>query len=127
MNVLIQIEKPEKNIWVHTTAYHRYATYQKFAHQAEDLCRYFSDHKSAPVLNILMDNFKKLGTLDIASACPLSRFSLRSEKLNASHFVAPLLPAGRYRFDLNLTFGKNGISYFDVKIYFRISDFRLWH
>lgn len=126
-NFTVHLRKPTANIWVYTSLHYRYSTYQRIAHQWEDLCYYLRHGTHAPVLKVMHENLKAMGTLIYTSQCPMTEFIFTQERFNASLFVIPLVPSGRYRIDLNVTQGKNGRYIHFRKFYFHISDFRVWH
>lgn len=129
VNLTLQMRKPLNNIWIRTTLYHRYSTYQKFGEQEENVCSFLSnihDQNKTTVLKMVFDNLKYFTNLTRNLKCPMSAFVFTSSGFNVSHYVVPLLPAARYRVDSNITLGRNGRYIASSKAFFRISDFRIW-
>lgn len=89
-NITAQFKKPLGNLWAYTALHYRYSTYQRIAHQWEDICFFLRHSTHAPVQKILFDNLKALGTLKYTPQCPMTTFSFTQERLNVSHYVMPL-------------------------------------
>lgn len=127
MNLTLHFHKPLNNLWIHTIAYQRFSTYEKFVDLWENFCGYFRDPSKSPITKLLFNNLKLIDFDEKYLACPLANnLTMTYNKLNMSHFVLPLLPAARYKVDLSVAHDKNGRSIGFVQIFFRISDFRLW-
>lgn len=132
MNFSVRLHKPVNNIWTHAKIYQRYSVYQKIADQQEDYCGFFRNETRAPILQMLFDNYITLTHIRAVKMnfeCPstTNSFEISLNKFNMSHFVLPLLLAARYKVDFNVTRGRNGRSIGFGQIFFRMSDFRLWH
>lgn len=129
MNGTVVLREPLDNIWVHFKAFYRYARYQKFADHREDLCAFFKHLNRAPILKVVYDAFllNKV-QLNFKLQCPLKEtLRIIHPRANMSHFFVPLVPAGRYRIDINITQGKIGIQIISEQLFFKISDLRIWH
>lgn len=127
VNITFHFIKPLDNLWTHFTVYYRYSTYQRLVHQMEDICVPNHNESKTSIMNVFLRNFAILGELTFVHKCPMQLMMFTSERMNMSHFVFPLMPAGRYRVDFNLTKGaRNGRHIFFVQLFFKISDFRLW-
>lgn len=127
MNLSVHIIQPLDNIWVYFVVYQRFSSYQKFVYQWEDVCGYFRNESKAPIFKVLFDNLKRFSIGELNLQCPIANdVVIAVNKFNMSHFVLPLLPAARYRVDLNITQGRNKRHIGFAQVYFRISDFRLW-
>lgn len=127
-NITIHLKKPcLDNFWLHSTLYYRYSTYQHFIHQTENICTPNQIARKLSLLNIVTTNFQKLGNLTFNHKCPFKLLMFTADGFNVSHFIMPLMPAGRYRFDMNVTKAeKNGQHMFLMQYSFRISDYRKW-
>lgn len=108
IHALFQTRTPLKKVWVQSTLYHRYSTYQRFVHLWENLCEPQLKGKTASKFNIIVDNLSKLGNLTYDYKCPFTGIGYTNERLNMSQFIIPLAPAGRYRLDLELSLEKDG-------------------
>lgn len=129
MNGTVVLKRPFDNIWVHFQAYYRYSHYQKFIDHWEDVCDFFKSINKAPMLKMLFDTFLHNKVhFNFELQCPVKGTAIvYHPNANMSHFTLPLIPAGRYRVDLNITKGKNGIQFVFAQIHFKISDLRVWH
>lgn len=131
MNLTMVTKRIFNEVWLQMVFFYKYNTYQKFpiATKAE-LCGVLNGTIANPVGQIFLENFLKLEKdlkLSFKLQCPLTgTLSFTAEHFNFSHFTLPLLPAGRYRIDIQAFSTKNGPSLFLAQMYFRISDLRVW-
>lgn len=123
-------DQPVKTIWAHGILYYRYNTYQKYAIDLwEDMCGFFSGTAHSYFMVWLMSKMQNFTNLN--HACPITgTVFLKVNNISANQFtIEPLLPAGRYRFDLDLTklSRNNDIRniYGSVRIFASISDHRI--
>lgn len=127
VNVTFVFLKPLDNLWTRFTVYYRYSTYQRLVHQVEDICVPYHNESKTSIMNLFVNNFANLGELTFNPKCPIKLLMFTEGQLNMSHFAFPLMPAGRYRVDFNLTKdAPNGEHVFFMQAFFKISDFRLW-
>lgn len=120
------------NIWMHFNMYHRYTTWQKFLiDRWENLCDYLNGKRIAPVIEVLFKIFQK--NSNINHTCPYREIEIILAQtidrmiLDDYLIALPLLPSGDYRFELSIAEGKGENSIMLWKMYFTISDIRVWH
>lgn len=115
-------------MWAHGVLYYRYNTYQKYAIDLwEDLCGFLND--KAHFMMWIMSRLQHFSNLN--HTCPYTgTVILKANNISVDKFrIEPLLPAGRYRLDLNLTKlpRNNDIQnvYGMMRIFDSISDHRI--
>lgn len=118
------------DFWGRGTLYKKYNTYQKYLIDVrDDFCEFFKlGDSTKPLTKILLDNFGRLLHFDYQFHCPFGPGLLTgwSKGVNFSDINVPLMPAGRYRFDLLFTKKDERHKYFKFEMYFAISDIRVW-
>lgn len=128
VNLTMVLKKELKNnVWLRTTVYYRFSTYTKIFDITENVCGYLNGTSSAPVVKKLVENIVHLELqLNFKLQCPLTGTLMGTHAgINASHFSLPMVPAGRYRFELSFTRGKNGPSIVSGQVYVSVSDYRV--
>lgn len=116
-------------LWMHFILYYKYKTYQKFLIDLwENVCESLNSKLLAPVFKLALDNIRELGVhINFKWKCPFPlRINIYHPGLNMSHAVVPLLPAGRYRFNVSFALQRGKSEYLDVQVYFAISDLRVF-
>lgn len=129
VNLTMVLKKELKNnIWLRTGANYRYNTYVKVIEVSENICGYFNGTDNAPIFKRLVDNLIRFKTqFHFKLQCPLpGTIMFTNAGLNVSQFILPLLPSGRYRFDLAFRSGRNGPTMVSTQIYVSVSDIRAY-
>ena len=130
VDFFITPSQPMRNLKLHSVFYYRFNphTYSKFlVDHWEDLCGYLSGRKSSPLLDVA---FKLFGShSNMNHSCPYNesiKVVFKDYELK-KFIIEPLLPAGRFRLD-NFYYGGGPEKLIaSVKVYFAISDHRIWH
>lgn len=134
LNFSVTFTKPVDNLWMQGILYYKYQQYQRFLVNAEaEFCQFVTHGLfTSPYLRILLDNFWtyiegfEIDT-DMEPKCPFSgTVTVFNPSFNVSHITIPLLPAGRYRWDVYYRMAKNGPLQAAFQFFFRISDLRVW-
>lgn len=133
-NTSVSILLPLTKIWVRTALYYKYTRYQKFLIDFNiEVCHLLKDDIfKHPLATLAFQNFIVfLGQfdfgIDFELRCPVNGTILfYAERLNISRLTLPLLPAGRYRFDVSYRTQRNGPPFADSEYYFQVSDLRVW-
>lgn len=128
MNVSAVLLKQWDRVDTHIVLYHRYATWQRYLVNVwEDFCNVFGASKLSPIGYILHNNFNKY--TNIRHPCPYrvnETVWLRTSAYNFSSLTIPLLSSGQYRVDVTFANGKQRQSVFFGRLYFEVSDHRVW-
>lgn len=121
--------RPVDDLKVQFELYYKYNRYERFLINVwEDGCLKGNDTYTSPMNKLIMENIKRLRVkLSSDMRCPMhGTLSSTMDRINGSHLVIPLLPAGRFRTDFTFTEGKQQNVYATVQLYFAISDLRVW-
>lgn len=128
INISNTLRNPIDNVHLHVVLFYKYNTFQKFLiDRWEDICGYFSGKVPSPVLDIIFSNTIQFSNIN--HTCPFNgsmTFSAPRYKMD-NFIIEPLLPAGKFRADVSFTEGakRNVVSH--IKVFFAISDLRIWH
>lgn len=133
-NTSFTVLLPLKRMWVRTALYYKYTRYQKFLIDFNiEVCHLLSNEVfEHPLSKLALENFIIFiedfdFELDLELKCPLSgTISFCFPRFNISKISLPLLPAGRYRFDVSYRTQKNGPTFAETEYYFQVSDLRVW-
>lgn len=133
LNTTVIWARPIHKIWIRSTLYYKYATYQKCLINFEfEACSFLDGSETNQLLQMALDNYNMFlaepeANSNFNMSCPFENIShLSHSKLNMSKFVAPLMPAGRYHVDSHHKTSKDGETSVLLQMYFRISDIRVW-
>lgn len=133
INCSITLTQPVNQMFLHIFLYYKYNTYQKFLiHQIGEICAFSRGEYLNPLGKIFHDNFIKPMAgggfeLSYKLQCPYyGDLNIYHGGVNLTQLTFPLLPAGRYRFDVYFTATRNGPIHFKYFVYFAISDIRVW-
>lgn len=111
---------------VHIVFYRRYARWQRFLINVwENLCDMLDPSKYTSVLDIAYKNL--LPYTNVRHPCPYlanETMFIVAQRLDMKNMKVPLIPAGEYRVDFTLTYGRHQESVLFVQLYFDISDHR---
>lgn len=133
-NVRVKIEnsfeKPVTTAWAHIVVYYRYNTYQKYAIDLwENLCGFLD--KKASSYFMLWAVSRVLNYTNLNHSCPYKEniiIKINNMSIDVIQ-IEPLMPAGRYRLDINLTKISHTYNlkqiYGMYKIYGSVSDNRI--
>lgn len=130
-NITLLAKRVFNELWFQINFYYKYNTYQKFPIATKvEFCAFFNGAAANPVFQMLVNtllNLEKELKLGFKLQCPLTgTISVTAEHFNFSHINLPLLPAGRFRVDVEALEHTNGPSLFILQAYFKISDLRVW-
>lgn len=120
------LTKPLNDIWTHTVAYYKYTTYQKYAVDLwENMCGWLLGKSRSFVLDWTLDRMLKY--TNFAHPCPYKGMVyLQHNNFSISTIpLVPLVPAGRYRLDINITDGSHKQIYLIGKLFFEVADDRI--
>lgn len=95
---------PISSIWVHTVVYYKYNTYQKYAIDLwEDFCGFLNKTANSYFVKFLFGNMMNYTNLN--HPCPyFGQFYVKVDNFSVDKFlIEQLVPAGRYRLDVNFT------------------------
>lgn len=130
-NASFSLTVPINQMFLHILLYYKYNTYQKFLiHQIGEVCAFSRGEYLNPLGKIFRENLMDLNggmELNFEIQCPYyGDLRIYHSGVNFSQVNFPLLPAGRYRFDVSFTPTRNGPVYAKYFVYFAISDIRVW-
>lgn len=120
------LTRPLRGAHIHTIAYYKYNTYQKWAIDIwEDLCGWLSGTKRSYIMDWSVKKVLNYSNFD--RPCPLEgNLFLKLNNISMDKFpLEPLLPSGRYRFDVNLTDANKIDVVVMGKLFFTVSDHRI--
>lgn len=127
INISNNLRHPIDNVQLHVVLYYRYNRYQKYLiDRWEDICGYFSGKVPSPILDIILKNTKQFSNVN--HTCPYSgsmTFAAKQFKMD-NFIIEPLLPAGKFRADVSFTEGAKRNTVSHIKVFFSISDHRVW-
>lgn len=134
MNFSVSITQPVHSLYVRGILYHKYQQYQRYLIDVEgDVCQFVkTGFLSSPFIPMILENtLTYLEDLEIDTdmelACPaIGTLALAHPCCNISHITIPLLPAGRFRFDVQFRVVKDGPIQASTQAFFRVSDVRVW-
>lgn len=129
-NITVVLTAPLNRLWMRFVLYHKYTTYQKYLIDIwEDFCGFAGGSISGQVINLIFNNFKRLGTkFYFELKCPLrNTLMITHDGMNISQVVLPLLGAGRYRLDMHLATGRGKGMFALIQFFASVSDIRVWH
>lgn len=113
---------------IHFVLNYRYNSYEKYMiDRWEDPCKYFNGTGDALLFELLYSNLRDLLSW---RTCPLrnnERFTILSREFSADDYsIDPEFPAGKYRFDVHLTYGYTESSILSLQFYFTLSNHEVW-
>lgn len=120
------ITAPVNDAWIHTVFNYRYNTYQKYAIDLwENACSWVSGKGKSYILDWTVK--KLLKNTNFNHPCPYNGHTfININNISVSRLpLEPIMPAGRYRMDFNVTEGNRSNVLFISKIFFSISDNRI--
>lgn len=130
VNITGILNKTVNELYVRVTLYKKYATYQKYLIDVrENVCDFFQfANRNNPVSKVIINNMVRILQTNFPLRCPFKpdRLVIWNDRLNVSELTFPLMPAGRYRMEVLLTEMSLANKYGLVKLYFAISDLRVW-
>ena len=104
VNLENSFEKPVTTAWAHIVVYYKYNTYQKYAIDLwENLCG-FLDQKAQSYFMAWAVS-RVMNYTNLSHPCPYTEnivIKVNNISIDAIQ-IEPLMPAGRYRIDINLT------------------------
>lgn len=106
VNIDATIPEPLNELYVHTVFYYKYTTFRKFPIDLwEELCGWLNGKTKSFYLDAAMSKTISSFEHNGPRACPLiGHYAMRIPNISFAIFKAPsLMPAGRYRIDVNLT------------------------
>lgn len=131
-NLLIKCDliRPIYTAHIHSVLYHQFNSlvYRKFMIDIwEDACGFLSGKSKAVLVDVLYRIISPYTNMN--HSCPYTGNVFVSMKNFSTRNFAfePLLPSGRYHTDIHLAESHEGSPFFTFKIYYKISDHRLWH
>ncbi|XP_031629656.1 uncharacterized protein LOC116344937, partial [Contarinia nasturtii] len=123
----ITLGRPVKELWIHGVFFFKYNQYQKFPIDLnENLCGWLSGKSKSYLLDWSLKDL--MAHTNLNHPCPyvgdayvkVDNFSIK-ELLKFDM----LLPAGRFRVDINFTEGHNKPTLLGTRTFFSISDNRI--
>lgn len=131
VNISFTVLKVPREIWIRMVLNYKYATYEKYLVDLTwELCAFLIGTAANPLGEIVMQNFLKLRKnveLNFKLQCPFNgTLNTLITPLNISDINMPLMPAGRYRFDLHYSSHKGGPAAAILHYFLSISDLRVW-
>lgn len=124
--IAVNLTKSIKTLWIHGVIYYKYNTYQKIATEYwDDYCAWKNGQLSFVLdyLKPLIDTYSNLN-----HSCPFSAglFFTKFGNISLQKFIIPqIIPAGRYRLEINITEDKSEIPLLGMSVYGSISDHRI--
>lgn len=131
-NFTVFISKSLNEFWIHCVLYYKYRQYQQYLIDVwVEYCRTVRNPDANPIGNLTWNLFLKFRDqleLNFDIYCPLyGNYTIKTiQSINVSHIVIPLLQAGRYRLDITTSERQDGPSAALARIYFSVSDLRVW-
>lgn len=129
INVTAILNQTVNEMWGHAVLYKKYLIYQKYLVDVrEDVCEFFELDNGSPVAKVMVNNILRILPTKISLRCPFhpGTMAVCNDRFNFSEMFFPLMPAGRYRLEITMTKKNPAHKYVIVKLYFAISDFRVW-
>lgn len=131
VNISFSVFEPVNEFWVRGILYYKYTTYQKFLVDVTiEICAFLNGTIGNSVGDIIMQNYfkyKKNIHLSYKMLCPFNgTLNTIISPMNVSELTIPLLPAGRYHFDVHIPIYKNSSDKIVIRYFFTISDLRVW-
>lgn len=131
VNISLTMKKVPEEIWMRGVLYYKYTMYQKFLIDVSmELCAFLNGTVGNPVGEVIWQNYLKLQknvVLNFKMQCPFNgTLNTLISPLNISDMNIPLMPAGRYRFDIHYSAHKCGTVVMIIRYFFSISDLRVW-
>lgn len=132
VQINFNITKPLNHIWLHTMLYYKFngLVYSKFPIDLwYNICEWQDKRLTGRLTRVEgYASFKRL--LDMSSlnhSCPfVGYYSVDVKNMSMEAFpFEPLLPSGRYRFDMAYSEKFHGYEFYTSQIYFSVSDYRL--
>lgn len=125
-DIVGHLNHPVKSAFMHTVLYYRYNTYKKYAWDLwEDFCGYLDGSKKSYFLDFTLK--RVLNFTNVNRPCPFEGdvfVKINNISLEKLPFE-PLLPAGRYRLDINFTDSSKKHIIFTSKLFGSVSDHRI--
>lgn len=124
-NITATLSEPVKGFWIQGVGYYKYNYYQKIATEYwDDVCAW-SGGKNSFILDYFQRIIKKFSNLH--RKCPISgTVYARTNNMSLQELAFPqIIPAGRYRLDVNFTEGDRKTILASIVAYGSISDHRL--
>ncbi len=131
-NASMTLTEPLNEVWVHSVLYYKWRQYQKYLIDIwVEYCRSMVNPNNHPIVNVILNNFFLLREhffINFDLKCPISgEMQFRTiRKFNVSKINVPLMQAGRYRANFYYTVRQNGPVYAEGRVFFSISDLRIW-
>lgn len=122
------LSRPLNAIHVHSVLKYRHNTYRTFFIDLwEDYCSYLSGKTSSFVLNVIHKNIAPY--TNVNHTCPYTdSITLAMKNFSSKDLILDLLlPAGQFRMDFDITESREKPHILASKIYFSVSDHRIWH
>lgn len=132
-NVSVEITEHLNELWYNYRLFYKYTTYQKFLIDMNmDVCGILNKTTNNPLTKVLLANYmREIQTdgyhMNFKPECPFYGYlEAWSTGSNSSHYNFPLVPAGRYRVDLEARRTEHGPVIMVVRAFVRVSDLRIW-
>lgn len=127
INLVINLTKPVNDVWIHGVFYYKYNRYQKFPIDLwESVCAWLGGTGKSYMLEWTTRKILKYSNLN--HSCPYNgTIFVKADRLSLKDLLAfeSLLPAGRFRLDINMTEGYAKKVFFIAQMFFAISDNRI--
>ncbi|XP_037024080.1 uncharacterized protein LOC119065978 [Bradysia coprophila] len=120
------LTEPVTGLWLRAAAYYKYATYQRISTEIwENLCDWIDGKRSSFFMDFLKSHILQYSNFN--HSCPYSGFVFgKADNVSAQEFAFPeIMPAGRYRVDINVTEGGRKSLLLGATVYFSVSDHRI--
>lgn len=122
----LNISKSLDDVWIHAVPYYRYNTYQRIANELwEQPCEWFSGQSKSYVLDWTIG--RMLRYTNFNHTCPyFGRVYFKVDNISIDSFpLPPIMPAGRYRVDIDVVGSNRKNVLASAKFYSSISDHRI--
>ena len=122
----MDLRQPLVAAWIHAVIYYKYNTYQKIATEYwDDVCAWVSGNRFSYYLDFMKPVIRNYSNFN--HSCPyMGRVFGKADNISVQHFIIPqIVPAGRYKIEVNLTEGDQKTSLVGLTMYGSISDHRI--
>lgn len=122
----LDLRKPARSAWVHAVMFYKYFTYQRIATEyRDDLCAWINGDSKSFLLEYFRPLIKQYTNAN--HSCPYTgKIFAKADNISVQQFAFPqIVPAGRYRIDINVTINHQKIPMVGGSLYGSVSDHRI--
>lgn len=122
----MDLRQPLTAAWFHGVIYYKYYTYQRIATEYwDDACAWIAGKRTSYILDYMKPLISSYSNFN--HTCPYTGLVIaKADNISVQRFVIPqIVPAGRYKVEVNITEGDRKTSVVGLTMFFSISDHRI--